>query len=260
MAICFEAWRSRRSAPERSADRETRRRFLKKEAQITGQLEHPNIVPVYELARRREDDQPFYGKPGRLVRGQSLFGAIQEFHRERAGKPPIGWHCQSLLGAGPESLRRDRLRAFPRRHPPRPQAREHRPGRLRRGRRAGLGPGQARSTLPEEPERAGNAVPGEQIWIAPEASADKTHGLLGTPCYMAPEQVEQKHDQIDSRTDIYALGGILFEILTGHPPAEAAAVGEVLEQVRTGRIPARQVEPTVPRRSRPYSQGHGAER
>jgi hypothetical protein len=38
---------------------ETWRRFLK-EAQITGQLEHPNIVPVYELSRRREDDQPFY--------------------------------------------------------------------------------------------------------------------------------------------------------------------------------------------------------
>ncbi len=45
--------------PDRAANPELWRRFLK-EAQVTGQLEHPNIVPVYELARRKEDDQPFY--------------------------------------------------------------------------------------------------------------------------------------------------------------------------------------------------------
>ncbi len=88
----------------------------------------------------------------------------------------------------------------------------------------------------------------ERVSVGPEASTDKTHGLLGTPCYMAPEQVEQKHDQIDGRTDVYALGGILFEILTGHPPAEGATTDDVLEKIRTGRLPrARQVEPTVPR-------------
>ncbi len=45
--------------PDQAGHDENRRRFLK-EAQITGQLEHPNIVPVYELTRRKEDDQPFY--------------------------------------------------------------------------------------------------------------------------------------------------------------------------------------------------------
>jgi hypothetical protein len=82
--------------PERAADRETWQRFLK-EAQITGQLEHPNIVPVYELARRKEDGQPFYVM--RFVRGQSLLRAIQEFHCQRAGKSPDRLGLHALLGA-----------------------------------------------------------------------------------------------------------------------------------------------------------------
>ena len=82
--------------PDRAANPELWRRFLK-EAQITGQLEHPNIVPVYELGRRREDDQPFYTM--RSLRGQSLLGAIREFHRESAGKVPNRLALQSLLGA-----------------------------------------------------------------------------------------------------------------------------------------------------------------
>jgi serine/threonine protein kinase len=69
-------------------------RFLK-EAQITGQLEHPNIVPVYELARRKEDDQPFYTM--RFLRGQTLRDAIAEFHRRRAGKPAHRLELQRQL-------------------------------------------------------------------------------------------------------------------------------------------------------------------
>ncbi len=69
---------------DKSADTRYLRRFLK-EAQVTGQLEHPNIVPVYELARRREDDQPFYTM--RFVEGRTLTREIADFHRERAGRP-----------------------------------------------------------------------------------------------------------------------------------------------------------------------------
>ena len=69
-------------------------RFLK-EAQITSQLEHPNIVPVYELARRKEDDQPFYTM--RFLRGQTLRNAVAEFHRRRAGKPAHRLELQRQL-------------------------------------------------------------------------------------------------------------------------------------------------------------------
>ena len=80
--------------PTATPSPESWRRFLK-EAQITGQLEHPNIVPVYELARRKEDDQPFYTM--RFVRGQSLRDAIAEFHRRRAGKPAERLELQRQL-------------------------------------------------------------------------------------------------------------------------------------------------------------------
>src|SRR5262249_5449069 len=68
--------------PEQAAHPDAWRRFLK-EAQVTGQLEHPGIVPVYELARRREDDQPFYTM--RFVKGGTLRQAIADHHsRARA--------------------------------------------------------------------------------------------------------------------------------------------------------------------------------
>src|SRR3954467_7712366 len=69
--------------PQQAGHPEMRRRFLR-EAQVTGQLEHPNIVPVYELARRPEDGQPFYTM--QLVRGRTLRRAIHDYHKTRAAE------------------------------------------------------------------------------------------------------------------------------------------------------------------------------
>src|SRR5262249_528696 len=55
-------------------------RFLK-EARITGQLEHPGIVPVYELAKRPENEQPFYTM--RFVEGRTLSAAAASYHQQR---------------------------------------------------------------------------------------------------------------------------------------------------------------------------------
>src|SRR5262249_13116621 len=76
------------------------------------------------------------------------------------------------------------------------------------------------------------------------------HGqALGTPASMAPEQAAGRLDQIDHRTDIYGLGAILYEILTGQPPFSGANTSEVLRKVQEEEPMApRQVGADVPGR------------
>jgi tRNA A-37 threonylcarbamoyl transferase component Bud32 len=72
--------------------------------------------------------------------------------------------------------------------------------------------------------------------------------ILGSPSYMAPEQTLGKRGTVGPSADIYALGAILYEMLTGRPPFLAASTLETLEQVRTADpVPPRQLQPGLPR-------------
>jgi hypothetical protein len=76
----------------------------------------------------------------------------------------------------------------------------------------------------------------------------KTGHVMGTPCYMAPEQVRGENDRVGPLTDVYALGAILYELLTGRPPFQAPTSLEVLNQVgELDPVPPSRLLPGVPR-------------
>jgi tRNA A-37 threonylcarbamoyl transferase component Bud32 len=225
--------------PTKAAHPEMRRRFLK-EAQVTGQLEHPNIVPVYELARRPQDDQPFYTM--RFIRGRTLRRAIAEYHGRRAeGRPdPLEQHrlLQAFVGV---------CQAIGFAHSRGVIHRDLKPDNVVLGDFGEVlvldwGLAKIVDRADEEGDLASLSITED---AATEATREGQH--LGTPAYMAPEQAEGRLDLIDERTDIYGLGAILFEILTGRPPHHKKNIYEAIYNIATGETPrSRSVAPSVP--------------
>jgi WD40 repeat protein len=81
-----------------------------------------------------------------------------------------------------------------------------------------------------------------------DANQSQSGILVGTPCYMAPEQAEGRSKDVGPATDVHALGVILYELLTGRPPFQGASTLQTLEQVRWQEpVPPRRVQPHVPR-------------
>ncbi len=84
--------------------------------------------------------------------------------------------------------------------------------------------------------------------VSSNAALSATGQLLGTPNYMAPEQVDGLPDAIDARTDVYAIGAVLYEILTGRQAHGGDVVVQVFAKILTGDVdPPRSIAKDVPR-------------
>jgi len=196
-------------------------RFLR-EARVTGQLEHPAIVPVYELAKRT-DGTLYYTM--RLVRGRTLRKAIRD--------------CAGL---------RDRLRLLS--HVTdlcHAMAYAHSRGVINRdikpdnvmvgefGETVVLDWGLAK-VLGREDLRGREIV--REIEHVQEAGSDRTIAeFLGTPNYMPPEQAFGRLDEVDERSDIWSTGVVLYEVLTGRTPFTGRTAIEVVTKVRSDPVP-----------------------
>ena len=199
--------------------RELLSRFLQ-EARITGQLEHPSIVPVYELGRR-DDDTLYYTM--KLVRGRTLRDAISAARslRERlALLPHVIDLCQALAYA----------------HSQRVIHRDIKPANImvgEFGETVVLDWGLAKSLDKEDAHAHGLAETMRLLHAGEHAEAAATaYGeVIGTPAYMSPEQALGQIESIDARSDIYALGAMLYELLTGRAPFLGDSVVDVLRKV-----------------------------
>jgi PAS domain S-box-containing protein len=226
--------------PERAGHATLGARFLQ-EAQITGQLEHPGIIPVYELVRAKDGRQPFYTM--RFVKGRTLSAAARAYHDRRPAGQDDSLEFPALLNA---FVTVSNTVAY-----------AHARGVIHRdlkGQNVILGNfgevvvldwGLAKLVGQPEGEAPAPAV------VLDEAGADSGYTVpgqaLGTPAYMAPEQAEGRLDRIDRRTDIYGLGAILYEILAGAPPFTGGSTEEVLRKVREEEpAPPRHLWPEVP--------------
>ena len=213
------------------------------EAEITGRLEHPGVIPVYGLGVD-ERGRPYYAM--RFVRGESLKESITRFHREdgparEAGERSLAF--RELLGRFVDVCNT--------------MAYAHGRGILHRdlkpanvmlgqygetlvvdwglakaaGRPAGELPTGDRSLGPLRASNGGSTEPGS--W-------------LGTPSYMSPEQAAGQIDQLGPASDVYSLGATLYNLLTGKLAFDGKDVFTLLGKVRAGDFPPpRSVDPTI---------------
>jgi serine/threonine protein kinase/tetratricopeptide (TPR) repeat protein len=222
---------------EKYANRpEVARRFVE-EAQIGGQLQHPGVVPVYDIGRF--GDRPFFTM--KLVKGHTLAAILEDRADASADRPRLLGIalkvCETLAYAHAKGVIH----------------RDLKPANIMVGAFGevqvmdwGLAKVLAAGGIADE-ERAGRAhqEPEDVTTIRTARSSGsvgsfgtetEAGSLLGTPAYMPPEQANGDIANLDRRADVFGLGAILCEILTGKPPYVGRSSEEVRRKAANGDL------------------------
>jgi serine/threonine protein kinase len=203
------------------------------EAEAIARLQHPHVVQIYDVGQVA--GRPFFTME--LVEGGSLAQRLAG----RRVSPADAAHLVETLA-----------RVIDYAHGQGIVHRDLKPANILVSGGVVSGEARARSSTPNHSPLTTHQVKITDFGLAKRLDAQTRHtqsgAIVGTPGYMAPEQAGGKVEAIGPAADIYALGAILYELLTGRPPFQGETALDTLLQVRAAEpVPPRRLQPRLPR-------------